>query len=61
MRKSTKVYALYKGDKFVTLGTYQEISAETGISVKVLQCAKTKASKVKKDGMIVIEIEEDEQ
>ncbi|BAL83539.1 putative phage protein [Selenomonas ruminantium subsp. lactilytica TAM6421] len=35
--RKEKVCALYKGEKFVTEGTYREISEKTGIKVSTLR------------------------
>lgn len=37
MKWYNRVYALYKGDDFITTGTIQEISDETGKSVDFLR------------------------
>lgn len=34
--KKEYIYALYKGDKFITEGTKREIAAETGLKVSTL-------------------------
>lgn len=37
MKKGEKVYALYKGDTFITLGTLREIADEIGIKYSSVQ------------------------
>ena len=46
-----KVYALYKGDSFITLGTYNEISKETGISLRSLYDIKSNRNHRQKIGI----------
>jgi hypothetical protein len=55
-------YALYQGDTFVTLGTFEEISKETGIAEKLLKYY-TFASTQKRrpNGRAVVKIEVDDE
>ena len=61
-----KVYALYKGDSFITLGTYNEISKETGISSRSLYDIKSNRNHRQKigiktaerNGFVLIEVED---
>lgn len=38
-----KEYALYKGDKLITMGTIAEIAKETGVKENTLYCYKSKS------------------
>ena len=52
-------YALYEGDKFVTLGTIEKISQETGIEEKKLRYhTRPTLRKRYKNRLAVIKIEE---
>lgn len=54
-------YALYEGEKFVTLGTIEEISQETGIEEKKLRYhTRPSLRKRYKNGLSVIKIEEED-
>ena len=55
-------YALYQGDTFVTLGTLEEISKETGITERMLKYY-TFASTQRKNpnGRAVVKIEVDDE
>ena len=56
-----KIYALYKGDEFVFLGTMQEISKKLNINMSNLYKIKnrTKLGLVKEKGMVLFEVEGD--
>ena len=55
-------YALYQGDTFVTLGTLEEISRETGITERMLKyCRWTSYHKRHPNGRVVVEIEVDDE
>lgn len=43
-RKNEGIYALYKGDKFITEGTKKEIAEYTGLKVKTLSFYATQAN-----------------
>ncbi len=64
MRKQDQsVYAIYKGDEFLDLGTLEELSNKFGISRKSLQWMKSpiamKRFNGSKNGLIVIKIDDD--
>ena len=56
-----KIYALYKGDEFMFLGTMQEISKKLNINMSNLYKIKnrTKRGLVKDKGMVLFEVEGD--
>lgn len=55
-------YALYQGDTFVTLGTLEEISKETGIAEKLLKYyAFASYNRRHPNGRKLIEIEVDDE
>ena len=66
---SKKVYALYKGDKFITLGTKQEIAEVQGCKVDTISFLATNSYKKRMENrkykrgvpnhLILIEIEDD--
>lgn len=58
--KKEKVYALYEGDKFLTLGTLKEIANELGINVKSVLFYGTPAylKRTKGNGKILICVED---
>ncbi len=60
MRKQ-KIIAVYKGDTFLSVGTYKEISKELNIGYKTLQSLKSRYDKglVKGNGLIIIELKEE--
>lgn len=63
--KQSHIYALYHGDKFIDLGTQQEISKRQNIKLKTLQFYGTNVYKKRIKGKeenryILIKIEEDE-
>lgn len=60
-----KIYALYKGDKFISVGTKREISEELNISMKTLDFYHSPSALHRNknnynNSRILIEIEEDE-
>lgn len=56
MKVKGKIYALYENDKFITLGTYEQISKETGITINTLRSIRSRSRSGKKTGLILIEI-----
>lgn len=67
--KKPAEYAVYRGDKFITVGTAKECAEELGIKVSTIlyksrptykrRIAKAKGGNT--DAMIVIRLEEDEE
>ena len=57
-----KVYALYQGDKFITVGTVKEIANELGIKEETVRFYSSPAAKRRNtgNGRILVKIEEDE-
>lgn len=59
--KNNKVYAIYNGDKFLALGTLDEIAAQLGVKRKTIQFYMQPAYKKRrnsKECYVVIEVEE---
>ena len=58
-----KVYALYKGDTFLTIGTMEELAKYTGKPIATLSSIKShyKNGNRKGTGLVIIEIEEEEK
>lgn len=54
-----KIYGLYKGDKFISVGTMEEISKETGMDKKHLYTIKSKLKHGYKKGdygLVIVEV-----
>ena len=59
-----KIYGLYDGDKFITVGTMDEIAKETGMNKKHLWSIKSKLKHGYKKGvtgLIVVEVGYDDE
>lgn len=56
----SKVIAVYRGDEFITVGTYKEVAEELKTTYATLQNLKSRAKKglTKDKGLLIIEIEE---
>ena len=64
MPQREKIYALYKGDTFIDVGTKKELSARLGIGVKTLgyYAAPSRRKRYNEEkACIVIRLEEDEE
>lgn len=65
MRKES-IYAVYKGDKFIDLGTKKELAKKTGLSTETIRCLATPSklkrfeNSQKKSGYIAIKIEDED-
>ena len=57
-----KIYALYKGDEFIFMGTMQEMSKKLEMKLQELYKIKsrTKLGLVKEKGMVLFEVEDEE-
>ena len=53
-----KIYAVYKDDTFICMGTYKEISDYMGIGVRTLQTYKSKPYKYK---YIIFEVGDEDE
>jgi hypothetical protein len=57
-------YALYRGDKFVTIGTIKQIAEETGTKEETIRFYRSPAYARRRgdnaDGMFLIEIDEED-
>lgn len=64
MGKNNREYALYDGETFITCGTIKQICQETGLKKGTLSFYKSQKYRERlknpDEGMILIEIEEDE-
>lgn len=58
-----RLYALYKGDTFIDIGTYEELANKIGVSINTIRFYATKTWKKKSncEGYIVISVEEDKE
>ena len=58
-----KVYALYKGDEFIFMGTMQEMSKKLEMKLQELYKIKsrTKLGLVKEKGMVLFEVEGEDE
>ena len=64
MKKKKKMYALYKGDTFLTLGYKEELAVYLGVSVRTIEFYHSPVYRKRTDkgnGYIVITIEEDKE
>ena len=61
MRKSKTIYAIYKGEEFLNLGTVPELAKYLGVSTKTIKfyTTKTYRKRRKDDGnnIVVIKVE----
>lgn len=61
---NNKMYALYKGDQFLFLGTMKEIAEHRGVQLETIRFLNTTAYKKRTehqhDPLILIEAEDDE-
>lgn len=63
MRKSKDIYALYKGDRFLELGTVNELAAYLNVSPRTIRFYASNTYKKRMKGnnyYIVIKVEEDD-
>ena len=64
MGNKPSVFALYKGDTFVDVGTYAELAARTGIKIETLRFYATamhrKRLKNPEKGLIAVRLEEED-
>lgn len=62
MRKYSKIYAIYRGDKFIDVGTIKELSERQNLSKKTLHFYNSKAHinrmKDENNCIIVIKLED---
>lgn len=62
MPKKPGCYALYKGDKFLALGTMEEIAKQRGVLIGAIQRVNSpsvaKKRKNPEEGMILIKVED---
>lgn len=58
-----KIYALYKGDEFIFMGTMQEMSKKLEMKLQELYKIKsrTKLGLVKEKGMVLFEVEGEDE
>ena len=58
-----KIYALYKGDEFIFMGTIQEMSKKLEMKLQELYKIKsrTKLGLVKEKGMVLFEVEGEDE
>ena len=64
MSKKKPLFALYKGDKFITLGTKREIAEEVGTTLNNINFWASNVYRKRchsGNGKIVIKIEEDDE
>jgi hypothetical protein len=64
MAQREKIYALYKGDTFIDVGTKKELAARNGIEVKTIGFYATPSQRKRyneEKAYIVIKLEEDEE
>lgn len=57
---SKAVYAFYRGDKFIDVGTLKEISKATGLSINTLKWYQSEAARDRNKLAVVFKLEEDE-
>lgn len=53
-----KVFAMYRGDKFIAVGTYKELAHATGKSINCLRSLKSKQDQYPL--LVFFEVEDDE-
>lgn len=60
--KKKKVYALYKGDEFLEIGTYEELAKYLGVSKRTIQFYLSPSNKKRDKGnkYVVVKLEEDD-
>lgn len=58
-QKQDKVYALYKGDDFLAVGTIKEIAEQMGVKESTVMCYKTPGhiNRYEANGRIAIRVE----
>lgn len=55
-----KEYAMYKGDKFIAIGTKQELAKIKNVSIKTIEhfCTPHYKKRVKNNGIIMIKLDD---
>ena len=63
MPNTPKCFAIYRGDKFVDVGTLDELAARTGLKKETLRFYATSVHRKRRpeDGVIVFRLEEEDE